>query len=91
MFEFMEPETVWLNVTNAALGLVTLICLSVVVYVATKEVLARAAKKARVPLETDSHAFRLEDLGITMADGGEKLNETPRAAIDPPNIIRSEN
>ena len=90
MTEFMEPETLWLNLTNAALGLVTLICLSVVVYVATKEVLARAARKARIPVAEDTHVFRLEDLGVTMADGGEKIDEITSPS-ESPNIVRSEN
>lgn len=90
MFAFLDPETVWLNLTNAALGLVTLICVSVVAYAIVKEFLVRSAAKARIPVEADTHVFHLEELGITMADGGERLDET-NTMNDPPNIVRSDN
>lgn len=89
----------WLNLTNAMLGLVTLICLVAVGRIIIPELLAKlAARRARVRVEEDSHAFDLSGLGITMADGGERLDETSYSAYrssdqddDPPNIIRSEN
>jgi hypothetical protein len=91
MIAFLDPETVWLTLTNATLGLVTLVCVSVVVYAVVKEMLVRSAAKNRIPVEADTHVFRLEELGITMADGGERLDESKSPIDDPPNIIRSDN
>lgn len=99
MFDFLDSETMWLNLTNATLGLVTLICLVAVGQVILPELLARfAAKRATVPVQEDSHAFDLSGLGITMADGGERIDESVHAVRrdagqddDPPNIIRSVN
>lgn len=99
MFDFLNSETMWLNLTNATLGLVTLVCLVAVARIFIPELLAKlAAKRARVAVENDSHAFDLSGLGITMADGGERIDESTHAARrssdqddDPPNIIRSTN
>jgi len=94
----LNSETGWLILTNVALGVVVLICLIAVGRVVIKEIYARAAKRVRVPLEHDKHAFSLLSLGITMADGGEAINEnkdlrikTPPDFDDPPNIVRSIN
>ena len=98
MFNFNDPETFWLNVTNIALGVVTLVCLIAVGTVVFKEVLARVRQRAAVLVERDDHAFVMPELGLTMADGGERLDKTEKPPAkqaspddDPPNIIRSEN
>lgn len=91
MVDTMDPETTWLNLTNAVLGLVTLVCLFVVIYAAAKEAIDRWVVKGRIPVESDTHAFHIEDLGITMADGGEPVDEQQRHRDDPPNIVRSNN
>ena len=98
MSEFFESEAVWLNLTNAALGIVTLACLILVVRSVFQELTARARKAVQVPVEHDDHAFDIESLGITMADGGERISEKSVARsikkgtdADLPNIIRSEN
>jgi hypothetical protein len=96
--DFLNSETGWLNLTNAVLGIVVLVCLIVVGRAVIKEIYVRAAKRVRVPLEQDKHAFNLQSLGITMADGGEAINEnkdlcikTPPDVNDPQNIVRSDN
>ena len=64
-------EAFWLDFTNIALGLVTLICVIVVVAGVVCELghrLSRAKKLA------DDHAFETPDLGVTMADGGERID-----------------
>jgi hypothetical protein len=99
MFDRFSPEEFWLNVTNLVLGLITVVCLAIVGRVAFKEIYARvAAKRSRIPLEEDSHAFDLADLGITMADGGVRVDEAKYKARldqeefpDPDNIVRSNN
>jgi hypothetical protein len=78
-------ETYWLNATNLALGAIVLICAFVVTGAVVREVVARAHKRAKLSRELDrdmrqlvvdfdDHAFRDSELGITMADGGEKIH-----------------
>ena len=67
------PDTFWLTATNVGLGLVTLACLLVIGIGVWREFAARAA--ARVA-RGDDHAFVVEGLGLTMADGGEPVAKT---------------
>lgn len=94
MFDPIESETLWLNVTNIVLGLVTLVCFAAVVGVTIREVAARARKRVPVFANNDSHTLVLSDLGITMADGGEKIDESQMNSTkndDSSNIHRSNN
>ena len=77
MFDPMEVETFWLNATNIALGLVTLICASVVGVVTFQEVRERVLVRVRARVTDDDHAFLHHELGLTMADGGERLAVPP--------------
>ena len=81
-----DPSTLWLTVTNIALGAVTLICIVAVGIGVVQELAARAKKRAAlskmdkevadlVASFQDGHAFHTPGLGITMADGGEKLDQ----------------
>jgi hypothetical protein len=72
---FTYDEVFWLNVTNLVLGLVTLACIIVIGYAALKELRERARARATERVEADDHAFVISGLGITMADGGEKLGD----------------
>jgi hypothetical protein len=94
-----ESETFWLNVTNIALGAVTLICLLAFGRAIFKEVAELVRARARSRAARSPHELVLSDLGVTMADGGEPIDERnfpqrPSAGegpVDPPNIFRSEN
>jgi len=80
-----DPSTYWLNFTNAALGIVVLICCIAVVFGVVQEVAARRKKRAvagQMDREVadllagyDGHAFHVPGLGVTMADGGEELRK----------------
>lgn len=96
MFDFNDPNTFWLNVTNITLGVITLICCVAVGRGLYQEIVVRLKK--RVPVSADDHAFSIPGLGITMADGGERLDKKAKkrgnnvpAQDDEPNIFRSEN
>ncbi len=96
MFDFNDPNTFWLNMTNIVLGLVTLICCVAVGRGVYQDLRARLRK--RLPVKIDDHAFVISELGITMADGGERLDENASKRKNnsrPPgnekNIFRSEN
>lgn len=94
-----DPETLWLNVTNIALGAVTLICLLAFGRVAFKEIAELVRARSRTRVAKSAHELVLGDLGVTMADGGEEIDEhrfmrkPPEGEdlTDPPNIFRSEN
>ena len=68
-----ESEVFWLNVTNIGLGLATLACVGVAAWAVVHELLARARRRVRV--RDDAHVALLPELGLTMADGGEKVDE----------------
>lgn len=96
MFDSMDSETLWLTITNTGLGLVTVVCLIAVGVVVAKEVYADVRSKVRVPQLQDDHSFMLGDLGITMADGGKRIDEKEQVKKysmdgDESNIQRSEN
>ncbi len=88
-----ENWTMWLNLTNYALGLVTLIALLVVFFAVGWDVVA--AKLSHVKKAVDlgnidaelqsllhggSHTLSVPELGLTMADGGERIE--PSASED---------
>ena len=64
-------DTFWLDFTNIALGLVTLVCVIAVVAGVIHELGHRLAHRRRL---ADDHAFETPDLGVTMADGGERTD-----------------
>jgi hypothetical protein len=74
MVNWGDPETFWLNVTNAALGLITLVALLAVAGAVLQEVLVRARKRIASALE-DAHTLHVPALGETMADGGTRIPE----------------
>ncbi|MBW7888182.1 MAG: hypothetical protein H3C35_07465 [Bacteroidetes bacterium] len=95
MFDFFDSETVWLNVTNFILGLVTVICFFAVGKIFFKEVYVHFRERVKVPALQDDHSFIFSDLGITMADGGKPFNENElkksNANDDETHITRAEN
>jgi hypothetical protein len=64
-------ETLWLNFTNIALGLVTLVCVIVVAAGVVHELAHRLSRGKKL---ADDHAFETPELGVTMADGGERID-----------------
>jgi hypothetical protein len=81
-----DPSTYWLNLTNAALGIVVLVCCVAIGFGVMQEIVARRKKRTAlskldrevnelVATYSDGHAFHIPELGVTMADGGEELRE----------------
>lgn len=70
-----DSQTLWLNLTNLALGIVTLLALVVVGFGVAQEVLAkrRRARELAGMDEEVRHLLHVPELGLTMADGGEPL------------------
>lgn len=72
-------EVLQLNIANAALGLATLVCICLVAWGVVSEVAARIRARAAAALP-DDHAFNLPQLGLTMADGGEKVGDKKKGS-----------
>ncbi len=69
-----DTEILWLNLTNAGLGLATLAGVAALAWAVLRDVREKA--KSRVPVhDLDPHAAFLPELGLTMADGGEKVED----------------
>jgi len=77
-----DPQTLWLNVTNLALGVVTLLAvLLVAAGIAHELVLRRRRARQMAGLDVEmvallggsTHSLPVPGLGLTMADGGEPL------------------
>jgi hypothetical protein len=80
-----ENWTMWLNITNFALGIVTLIALLLVFFCVGWDLLVRKTEKSAVRVDLSnidadlkallhgSHSLTIPELGLTMADGGEKI------------------
>lgn len=71
MYGANEPDTFWLNFTNIALGLVTLACVLAIVAGIVRELVERRRQHAAA---ADDHAFATPQLGLTMADGGKRID-----------------
>lgn len=86
-----DPSAYWLNVMNAVLGIVVLICCAAVGVGIVQELAARRKKRVAMAAMDqavadlvngfDAHAFPVPALGMTMADGGEPVKD-PAAAPD---------
>jgi hypothetical protein len=86
-----ENWTMWLNITNLALGIVTVVALLVVFSAVGWDLLARKLGRAPTRVDLSSidaelqallhggpHSLSVPGLGLTMADGGERL-EPPKS------------
>ncbi len=91
-----DSQTLWLNIINLSLGLVSLVCCAAIGYGVLQDLREKSRKRAlNQSLERgasafvkgyDGHMFDLPGLGLTMADGGETL-ETP--ASDAPKAKKT--
>jgi hypothetical protein len=83
MFEISNASTFWVDLTNIALGIATLVCFVIVVYAAVREVVVRVTQRsnAHAKAHSDAHVFEVPELGLTMTDGGEKLYDDDERAF----------
>ena len=85
MTDWTDPQTFWLNLTNAFLGLVCLAALATVVGVTAYDLVARWLAQREFMPRTEPHAFQVPALGLTMADGG-----VPRDGTDAKDTPRQD-
>jgi len=74
MVNWSDPQTFWLNVMNAALGAVCLVCIALFLVSVAQEIAAWLRQRSAKVAQLHDHAFSLPGLGLTMADGGEPLD-----------------
>jgi len=92
-----ENWTFWLNVMNFAFGAITVLALLVVLGAVGWDLLARRARRAQdneahslnaglqAMLHAGSHTLSVPELGLTMADGGERIEPSDTAEPEPPD------
>jgi hypothetical protein len=74
MTDFLKADEFWLLFVNVVLGLTTLACVIVIGRVAYREILDKRKMRRWLERLDDDHAFVFSDLGVTMADGGERTD-----------------
>lgn len=89
-----ENWTFWLNMTNFALGIITVLALLVVFGAVGWDLLVRQVHKPRAidfsgidaelqaMLHGGSHSLSVPGLGLTMADGGERIEPAESEASE---------
>jgi hypothetical protein len=82
MIDISDPQTFWVNMTNVVLGLVTLCCAVLLGSVVINELLERWVGRVLGGVATDPHAIGVQGLGMTMADGGEKIGGEEAGGVD---------
>lgn len=73
MFELSDPKMMWLTLINIALGIVTLACCFLIARTVRESLQKSMKGKSCNPI--DDHMFFEPELGLTMADGGERINK----------------
>ena len=76
MTTLFEQQTLWLNIANIALGLVTVVCCGLLGISVLRELVAKWREKTHPVYLFDDHTFTGSELGTTMADGGERVDQT---------------
>lgn len=75
MLDLIDPQSFWVTATNVVLAVVTLCCVALIGAVVINEILQRMADRLAAQLEGDDHAIGVRDLGMTMADGGKRVDD----------------
>ncbi len=80
-----DPGVMWLNVTNAILGMCVAVCVLVLMAGVAREVAGRIRQrlKARSYIVYDPYTSSSAELGLTMADGGEPVRDAEKHRGDP--------
>ena len=93
--DWSNPQTLWLNLTNLVLGLLTLGALMTLVVASIRELFAKRGEPAgvsapsAVPRAGAGRLFLLPDVGATMADRGEPMAKTRgnlKLLVDKPTV-----
>jgi hypothetical protein len=77
--DWSNPETLWINVTNLAMGLFVLLALVGMAWAFVGDLRdkSKANAQQRPAAGLSAHTFFEPELGLTMADGGEPQQSKP--------------
>ena len=89
MFDLFDPDTFWLNVTNVALGTATLTCCIAIIYGVAHEIRKRTREYRMKHITSDDPRKFLTNLGITMADGGERIDKQQLSVSEKGLVVES--
>ena len=77
MLALLLSDEAWLNATNALLGIVAAVAVVAIGGAIFHDVLTKYRQRvaARRHFVFDQHALHVPELGLTMADGGEPIDQ----------------
>jgi hypothetical protein len=82
MIDWGDPESLWI-LTNRCLGAVVVVSGLVLAYDIVRQLRLQFRPQER-PAVLDDHAFLVPELGMTMADGGQRTDAAAPAPPAPP-------
>ncbi|MGA3246425.1 MAG: hypothetical protein ABSE41_17530 [Bacteroidota bacterium] len=71
----VDPKTIWLLLTNLMLGLAVVVCGAMIAWCLMRDVQRRRREKKDELLAPLDYLNGLENLGVTLPDGGETVDE----------------
>jgi hypothetical protein len=77
LFQISDPEAFWLDVTNIGLGVVCAVCFLALAWAIGRDAVVALRRRAMHVVKSDAHALSVPELGLTMADGGSRVKDTP--------------
>lgn len=75
MIDLSIPKTFWLLATNVLLGLAVIVCCVMIVWYLIRDMKRHKKEKKEESLVPPDYLKGLKDLGVTMQDGGERIDE----------------
>lgn len=75
MISLVLPDTLWLITVNILLGLAIIVCSVVIAMSLLNEIRKHRRGKKEEAQVPDDYLKGLKDLGVTLSDGGEKIDE----------------
>jgi hypothetical protein len=70
-----KPDTLWLITVNVLLGLAIVVCLVMIAMSFLNEIRRNRKEKREERQVPDDYLKGLKDLGVTLPDGGKKIDE----------------
>ena len=75
MVGLVDSKTIWLLLTNLMLGLAVVVCGGMIAWCLMKDVQRKRRAKKEESLVPLDYLDGLENLGVTLPDGGETVDE----------------
>ncbi len=75
MVDSISYKSIWLVLTNAGLAAVILVCCFMIGNTLLRDLVGAFRRKTSTSTVPDDHSFIEPRLGLTMADGGERIDK----------------